>query len=178
MSFWHLQKKINTIQIFLNKNNHQCNIHCSSLSYYFCMISLWAHAHGGNHPLSFWYYTCGGKNTFMSRWNLKRTWGVFWWAKKNLKKRESITGEKKRKNLMVNTEMAVSLHWSRPCCLTVVHCSTVGVIPAPSRAVVCTVRICNVKNLCTSRCTDTIRPDSIYVFSPRVCRTVAYGTRW
>lgn len=50
---------------------------------------------------------------------------------------------------MVTTAMAVSLHGARPSCLIVVHCSTVGVIPAPSRAAAaaCTDSIQNVKGL-------------------------------
>lgn len=61
---------------------------------------------------------------------------------------------KKLNILMVNTEMAVSSRGSGPSCLTVVHCSTVGVIPAPSRAIACADGICNVKALCTTGCTD------------------------
>lgn len=52
-------------------------------------------------------------------------------------------------DLIVTTAMAVSLHGARPSCLIVVHCSTVGVIPAPSRAAAaaCTDSIQNVKGL-------------------------------
>lgn len=63
--------------------------------------------------------------------------------------------------------MAVSLH-GRPSCLTVVHCSTVGVIPALSRSVACTDIICNVKARRTAGCSET---DHITFTYPRRGRT-------
>lgn len=81
------------------KGNHQCNIHCSSLSYHFCLTSLWAHAHGAGHPLLFYfdaihvnkYFLCRGEmwNSIKSIWRQPEGYlGQWWWSSLRKKQKE------------------------------------------------------------------------------------------
>lgn len=84
-------------------------------------------------------------------------------VKENLKPTKEKRGLKRKSYFMLNSEVAVPSCRSRPSCLKVVHCSTAGVTPALSRAVVHVDRICDVKAICTTAHSGTDRPYQIKI---------------